>query len=261
MPDTNRNRVLQRLERLGFEVEVLAEGRRPTPDLVAYADGVSMHVEVKTRFEDRKLREQMESVRLHEMRSFRTAIKKTNPVSALIRSAARQLAAGAMPEQMRLLWVRAENALFLTSLVDQIGAAVYGIRFVEVSVDPRPRACLYAHHADFFRFPDIDGTVVEDAEGLLTLLLNPFSPRKTQFVQSRIAVSLAPSVFDPDTSARDGHCFIAGPDAPRDDDAELLQHLRLRYPGIDFARFVEPATTTVVTTLDGRTGIDTISSK
>ena len=144
---------------------------------------------------------------------------------------------------------------------DQIGSAAYGIRFVDTSVDSRPRECLYAHHADFFRDPDIDGTVVEDAEGLLTLLLNPFSPRRVQFAQSRIAVSLAPSVFDPDASARDGHCYSAGPDAPRDDDAQLLQHLGLRYPGIDFTRFVEPVTMTTVTTIDGRKGTGTTSSK
>lgn len=111
----------------------------------------------------------------------------------------------------------------------------------------RPWHCAYAGHADFFRFSEIDGVMVE-VDGLISLFLNPFSPRGDAFATSRLAKVLAAddAVFDIQRAIDEGKLFAAGGNAPRRDDAALLAHLASRYPAgppsIDsFAASASPA--------------------
>ena len=116
----------------------------------------------------------------------------------------------------------------------------------------RPWYCAYAGHADFFRFREIDGVMVE-ADGLISLFLNPFSPRSGAFVKSRIARVLGAddAVFDIQRSIADGKLFAADGDAPRRNDPDLLAHLTSKYPSTKFIRFLRSVSVTAMTTIDG----------
>jgi hypothetical protein len=251
--DSNRDAVQQRLEALGFVVDPIDEhGSERRPDLMARADAQTLYVEVKTRSEDAALRAKMESVPAGMTAAVLTGLDKRNSISADIKHAQSQLNAVAGRGDFRLLWFRADNGPFVHDALEQIGATLYGIRMIIVGRPgaERPRACAYAGHADFHRFQEIDGTMVE-VDQLITLLLNPFSARRRAFTCSRIAQVLGPSVFDVDKASQDRSVYVVGGDAPRDNDEELLEHLRNRYPDETFHRFAKAYAGTVVRTIDG----------
>jgi hypothetical protein len=162
--DPNRDAVQQRLEALGFDVHPIAEhGSERRPDLMARADAQTLYVEVKTRTEDAALRVGMASVPTGMTAAVLTNLDKRNSISADIKHAQNQLSAVARRGDFRLLWFRANNGPFVHDALEQIGATLYGIRMVIVGGTgaERPRACAYAGHADFYRFQQIDGTIVE----------------------------------------------------------------------------------------------------
>lgn len=253
MRDPNREAVQQRLEALGFMVDPIDEhGSERRPDLMACADAQTLYVEVKTRTEDAALRAKMESVHAGMTAAVVTDLDKRNSISAEIKHAQSQLSAVAGRDDFRLLWFRADNGPFVHDALEQIGATLYGIRMVIVGGPgaERPRACVYAGHADFHRFREIDGTIVE-VDRLITLLLNPFSARRRAFASSRIAQQLGHSVFDVDRASQDRSNYVVGGDAPRDNDEALLEHLRNRYPAETFHHFAKAGAGTVATTIDG----------
>lgn len=257
MQDLNRDAVRQRLEALGFTVHPIVETvDSRQPDLIARADGATMYVEVKTRVEDHVLRAKMEAVRVGETAEILTGLDKRNSLSTEIKHASTQLSAAAARDDLRLLWYRADRGPFVQGALDQIGATLYGMRMVLVESASRqePRHCAYAGYADFHRFQEIDGAMVE-VDGLITLLLNPFSPRKVAFTASRIARVVHPSVFDVERAGEEGTLLIADGQAPRHSDVEMLKHLGSKYPTFKFLRFLQHCAGTVMTTIDGSQGV------
>lgn len=250
----DRDAVRQRLEAVGFVVDPIKEHRSERrPDLMARADTQTLYVEVKTRAEDVVLRSKMESVPAGVTAAVLTDLGKRNSISADIKHAQSQINAVAGRSDFRLLWFRANNGPLVHDALEQIGATLYGIRTVVVGGlgDEHPRPCAYAGYADFYRFQEIDGTMVE-VDQLITLLLNPLSARRRAFASSRIAQVLGPSVFDVDKACEERSVYMVDGDAPRDNDEKLLEHLRSRYPGERFNRFAKACTGTFVTTIDGR---------
>ncbi len=252
--DPNRDAVQKRLEALGFAVDPIDEhGSERRPDLLAHADEQMLYVEVKTRTEDSAFRAKMESIPVGTTAEVLTNLDKHNSISAGIEHAQSQLSTLAGPDDFRLLWFRVDSGPFVHGALEQVGATLYGIRMVTVG-EPgaeQPRACVYAGRADFRRFREIDGTMVE-IDQMITLLLNPFSPRRRVFTHSRIAKVVGLSVFDVGKASQARVVFVAGADAPRDNDEELLEHLRKQYPGETFHSFAKANAGTVVTTIDGR---------
>ena len=258
MNDPNRDAVCKRLEALGFLVRCIPEtSTSPQPDLVTQDEDAMMYVEVKTRTEDRALRGEMEAIGIGEAVDIQTNLEKHNSISADVKHASRQLSAAASSKDFRLLWYRADRGLFVSNTKEQIGSTLYGMRMVLAErppFEPRPRHCAYAGYADFFRFPEIDGVIVE-VDGLISMFLNPFSPRRNAFSVSRIARILGAddAVFDIQRGISDGKLFAADGDAPRHNDSDLLEHLKRKYSDTNFIHFIGSVSVTTVTTIDGST--------
>ncbi len=256
MKDPNRDAVRTRLEALGFVVCCIPETSEfPQPDLAAQDEDAMMYVEVKTRTEDRVLRGEMEAVSIGKTVDIQTTLEKHNSISADVKHASRQLSAAASSRDFRLLWYRADRGLFVSNTKEQIGSTLFGMRMVLAERPPfeaRPWHCAYAGHADFFRFPEIDGVIVE-VNDLISIFLNPFSPRRHEFAMSRIVRILGAdhAVFDIQRVIADGMLFAVDGDAPRRNDYQLLEHLRRNYPDTNFVRFVRSVSFTTVTTIDG----------
>lgn len=218
-----------------------------------------MYVEVKTRSKDRVLRASMEAVPIGGAVEILTDLDKHNSLSAEIKHASSQLSSAASPDDFRLLWYRVNKGPFVHDTKKQIGSTLYGMRMV-LAESPgheiRPWHCAYAGYADFFRFQDIDGTMVEE-DGLIALFLNPFSPRRGAFASSRIARVLGAddAVFDVEREIAEGKLFAADGDAPRRNDVDLLAHLTAKYPGVKFIRFLRHCAVTIMTTTDGSQGM------
>jgi hypothetical protein len=255
MPDPNQELVKQRLEALGFEVAVVPEvpGEK-RPDLRVLKDGTTMFVEVKTRLVDSVLRGMMESVRIGATESLLVPLDKRNSLSTIVEKANIQLGAAADQHEFRLLWFRAANDVFVQNPREQIGATLLGIRMVLAvrNGQERPEHCIYAAHADFFRYREIDGAMIEDEDGAITLILNQFSPRHEAFACSPICEAIAPAVMDVQRSERENRCYVIDSNVNRKDDDALLGFLRTKYPTDEFLHFLQHASITTVTTIDAR---------
>ncbi|MGH8072090.1 MAG: hypothetical protein ACRERE_44035 [Candidatus Entotheonellia bacterium] len=254
MRDPDREAVQARLEALGFTVDVISEEDDANrPDLVAIKEGVRMFVEVKARVEDSALRANMESVRAGSTEIVLNSLDKRNSLSSRIKQACRQLTAVAGPDDFRLLWFRAEDGPFVHGTRDQIGATLLGIRMVlvESAGRKRERACVYAGHADFHRFRDIDGTMIEVGEPII-LILNQFSPRAPAFAASPICKIVGSAVFDVTKAPQNDPFYVVDGEVDRKSDDALLRLLRDKYPEDSFISFLEHHAGTVITTIDAR---------
>ncbi len=254
MRDPYREAVQVRLEALGFTVDAISEDdEAKRPDLVAIKEGVRTFVEVKARVEDSALRTNMESVALGSTEVVLNSLDKRNSISSDIKQACRQLAAVAGPDDFRLLWFHAEDGPFVYGARDQIAATLLGIRMVlvESAGVKRERACVYAGHADFHRFQDIDGAMIE-VGGPMILMLNHFSPREAAFAASPICKIVGSAVFDVTKVRKNAPFYVVDGDVDRNSDDALLGFLREKYPDDSFISFLEHHAGTVITTIDAR---------
>lgn len=256
MRDPGREPVRRRLEALGFQVDDIAEDpKQRRPDFRVSKDGTKMLVEVKTRMEDAELRSRMESVSVGASESILVPLDKHNSLSSTVEKANTQLDAAAFADDLRLLWFRANNGIFVQDAREQIGATLLGIRmvFAKRNGERRIRPCVYAGYADLFRCPAIDGVVIE-VEGALTLIPNQFSPRQDAFACSPIYRVITPAILDVRQGDRDDIYYVIDSSADRGDDDTLLAFLRNKYPADDFLGFRPYWAGTTVTTIDARSG-------
>jgi hypothetical protein len=256
MRDSGRGPVKKRLEALGFQVDDVAENpKQKRPDLCASKDGTTMFVEVKTRTEDAELRARMESVGVGTTESIRVSLDKHNSLSSHVEKANTQLGAASSADDLRLLWFRADNGLFVQDAREQIGTTLLGIRMVSAKRKgaTRVRPCVYAGYADFSRYRAIDGAMIE-VDGALTLIPNQFSPRQDAFACSPIYRTIAPAILDVRQGDRHDILYVIESDIDRKDDDALLAFLLDKYPADEFLGFVPYCAGTTVTTIDARRG-------
>ena len=252
MRDRDQEDVCARLKALGFSAQVIEVNAAKRPDLVAIQASVRMFVEVKARMEDAALRRDMESVALNSTALVLNSLSKRNSISSDVKRASKQLAAAAGPDDFRLLWFRVKDGPFVHGGREQIGATLLGIRMVlcESAGVIREQACLYAGHADFYRFREIDGAMIE-VGGPIFLILNQFSPRASAFAASPICTILGSSAFDVTKVPQNDPFYVVDGDADRSSDDALLRFLQHKYPDGRFISFLEHQAGTVVTTIDG----------
>jgi hypothetical protein len=257
MRDQDSDDIKKLLEHLGFTVHSVPEATtEKRPDLVATSGGSRMFVEVKTRVQDSKLRADMEAVPVGETKPILTPLEKHPTLSAEIKDANEQLRTMAAANDYRLLWFRASNDLFVHGARDQIISTLLGIRVVDATRDGnrRPVRCAYAGFADFYRFREIDGTIVEKGN-LLTLILNRFSERYAAFKGSHICKVLPSTVIvDVAQADQDGDCYVVDGSVNRYDDEAVLAFLRAKYPQDSFHEFLSHNAGTTVTVIDARSG-------
>ena len=255
MSDPGKDAVKKRLEALGFVVNIIPEDpKQSRPDLSVAREGVTMFVEVKTRTEDAELRTRMESVGIGATESFLVSLDKHNSLSSDVGKANAQLRAMASVQDLRLLWFRADNGLFIQDATQQIGATLLGIRMVmgKCGGEKQTKACIYAGYADFFRYKEIDGAMIESDDGGIMLIPNEFSPRHDLFLRSPISRAVAPAVFDVREGDREGAFYVVDGDVNRKDEQALLLFLREKYPKDEFLAFGPHSGGTTVTTIDAR---------
>lgn len=255
MHDRDRNDVKMLLERLGFTVASVPEAKNEKrPDLVATSGDSKMFVEVKTRVQDSTLRAAMEAVPLGAAEAILTPLEKHNALSADIEDANEQLGAMASADDYRLLWFRAGSDLFVHGARDQIVSTLFGIRVVDATRDGnrQPVRCAHAGFADFYRFREIDGAIIEKGSAL-TLVLNQFSERYAAFAGAHICKALPnDAIVDVAQAAQEGACYVVDGAVNRKDDEAVLASLRAKYQRDSFHGFVSHSAGTTVTVIDAR---------
>ncbi len=246
--------IKKRLEALSFGVERIPEDPKlSTPDLRATKDAEVYYFEVKTRTLDAELRSKMESVGIGKTESMLISLDKQNWLSGDIKKAEEQLQSLAAPTDFRVLWYRVDSSPFVQDAREQLVSTLLGIRMVieQRNGEERVHRCVYAGHADYWRYKDIDGSIVE-VDGLLNLIPNEFSPRREAFSRSALFGILREAAVDIQRLEENNLCYIVEPSVDRKDDAAILASLRTKYPGHEFQAFVPAVAGTTVTTIDGR---------
>lgn len=254
--ESDEGAVKKRLEALGFRVEHIPEDPKLSkPDLRATKSTEVYYFEVKTRELDAELRSKMESVAVGKTESMPVSLDKQNWLSGDIKKAGEQLKSLAGPTDFRVLWYRADSKPFVQDAREQLGSTLLGIRMVfgQRNGGKRVRPCVYAGFSDYWRYRDIDGSIVE-ADGLLNLIPNEFSPRREAFSKSALFEILREAAVDIQGLERNDLCYIVEPNVDRKDDAAVLASLRTKYPGHEFNAFGPAVAGTIVTTIDGRGG-------
>jgi hypothetical protein len=251
--ESDEDAVKKRLEALEFRVERIPEDLKISrPDLRATKDAEVYYFEVKTRELDEELRSKMESVGIGKTESMTVSLDKQNWLSGDIKKAGNQLKSAAGPTDFRVLWYRADSSPFVQDAREQLGATLMGIRMVfgKRNGEKRIRPCVYAGYADYWRYKDIDGSIVE-VDGLLNLIPNEFSPRREAFSRSALFGILREAAVDIQRLEKNDLCCIVEPNVDRKDDAAVLASLRTKYPGHEFLAFGPSVAGTTVTTIDG----------
>lgn len=250
---SDEDAVKKRLEALNFTVERIQEDPKLSkPDLHATKDAEVYYFEVKTRKLHAELRLKMESVGIGKTDSMLVPLDKQNWLSRDIKKAREQLINLAAPTDFRVLWYRADSSPFVQGAREQLVATLLGIRMVfgQSNGEKRIRPCVYADFSDYWRYKDIDGSIVE-LDGLLNLIPNELSPRREAFSRSALFGILREAAVDIQRLEESDLCYIVEPNMDRKDDAAVLASLRTKYPGHEFQRFGPAVAGTTVTTIDG----------
>lgn len=222
MPSEYRNdrrlkaALIESLRSRGFHVDPLAASRNRSADFRLTSTDDTIIVELKARAP--VVMPPSPEVRLD-------AFAPTNPVSALLSKAAKQLSSSrTSADEITVLWLLAPN-VDQTLHYQQLAATAYGLRDVVGPGFIKP--CFYATHGGFFRHREhVDGIALGHFGALL---LNDYSPRCERLGRSLLADLFQPSVTNPVASEARGDAFLVRGDIDRNDDAAVKAYIEEHY--------------------------------
>jgi len=188
--DADTQFVQQHFQAMGYTPEPIdrpgPNGR--TADLWAHVGTDCLVVEVKSRTDDAETAEQLRRAPLGEILEREGDLARKNRLSSVIEEASRQIADSQYHYPgVGVLWFRAKPRLGFDDSEHQMEATLLGIRGVAWMRGDESRAttAFAATFSDFYRFPNIDATVLE-VEDKGRLLLNPFSCNGPPIFMGRI---------------------------------------------------------------------------
>ena len=226
--------VIARLGEMGFQAEKIARSSQKTCDLLA-ADETSQYlIEVKRRRSDESiagtLRKEGKTELLHHPMGFSAPTGKTMAL------AVKQLdATAASGEPYKLIWFCIDPQYNdAATLIQQVHDTAFGganlIRMPRPG-EASPVHCYFFHRSVFFKYPQLNGVVV-DTGRRFTLLLNQFAPRLAEFRTTALFRWFddgAGGVADPDALEAAGAAFIADCDIDRRNEYGVLAYLKKKY--------------------------------
>ncbi len=198
----------------GFAVEDVPEvpGERRADLRVRWHDEEYV-IEAKGRSETAAWRALFSEVRAHGVATIRREVKQVNAISALIRTAYKQLlATPADNRAFRILWLVAahpDSSFVLTSVEKRLYGLEDIVAIGSARRPPETRRCYYYSHSDFLRFPGLDAAILSTREAG-RICINSFSPRRDRLRMSRLYEILAQrsAVQDPEIEEKRGQAFL-----------------------------------------------------
>lgn len=233
--DPDKAFVLSLLRNMGFHAEPIPEASHKTPDLKVMVPEGDVLVEVKSKEDDKQLRDLLESPPGTSL-----SYNVSSAASAL-HDAWRQIRdfPDRDKEDFTLIWFITRKVGGVTVLTRRnIETYLYGIEIISgQKVDRKVfnlMDCYFFNESFFFKYQDLDGVVLQEAqlEGQLGgLCLNPFSPRYNTFKSMKLAELFRDhsSVIDPREMEATGECFFADCDISRQDKDRIVRYLKSKY--------------------------------
>lgn len=179
------------LEESGYNVCLIEEDQTcERADLLAKCESDALLVEVKCKYDDLKLSEQLRVVRRREIVPYHANIQRNNRLAAIIEKASRQIEASRFLSERAfgMLWFHPDPKLGFSNSDQQIRMNLYGGRYAFVDAPDDSQwcmACYYTTYSDFFRYASIDAVALHSEHGV-QLLPNPFSQRASDFKETRV---------------------------------------------------------------------------
>jgi hypothetical protein len=230
--DHDKSFVLSLLRNGGFHVDLISESpNHKAPDLSVALPDSNVLVEVKSKEDDKKLRNLLESPKGTSL-SYNVSVIET-----VLRDGYRQLRD--FPDRddsdFTLIWFITRKIGGVTVLVRPAAMPIlYGIESLEgQTVDGNsfgPTSCYFFTESFFFKRKNLDGVVLHDDRSV-ELCLNPFSPRHNALNGTKFVAFFREqySVVDPGQLEAAGKCLIADCVVSRQDPGGIVRYLKSKY--------------------------------
>ena len=244
--DSHMLRVKKCLEESGYNVCLIDEDQTSKrADLLAKCETDTLLIEVKCKYDDLGLQEQLQAAGAREIVPYHADIQRNNNLAAIIEEASRQIESSRFLSETAfgVLWFHPEPKVGFFDSDKQIRMNLYGGRYAFVDAPDGSQWCMecyYTTYSDFFRYAALDAVALHSDDGV-QLLPNTFSKRASDFKESRLYRDFEQhsAVLTPDFLAARGEALcLHGRVNLKDSDA-VRRVLEGQNPGYKFVRFID----------------------
>jgi len=227
--------VKQFLNQFGFEVFDIPENeisKSPDFDVVGEIDRYTL--ELKIKGDDPVEIENDENALLRgELVSKSIPVGPRNTLAGIIRDGVKQnIDHDPDHDTYHIIWVHSagQDPNLLNS---RFHATLYGTETLFSIRKTNVFTCYYFHNSAFFSWREyLDGVILSHNDQI-QLCINTLSPRVKDFRRSKLTVSMANGLCDPDVlEARDDNLYIADCEIDRKNENDVLKYLQKKY-GLD----------------------------
>jgi len=231
-PDTEAQTVLSLLQGLSLSVHTISEStEHPTPDLRVAGSAGDVLIEVKSKEDDKALRQMVATARGTVYTTGRGGSTQSQ-----IEQAWRQIRnyPDRTDADFVVVWFIARRPHGMTVLTgSSILRLLYGTELLKGhsgSGEFYERPCFFFNAAMFQHYRELDAVVVYDDPNL-TLCLNPLSPRYSRFRDTDLAKAFDThfAVVDPFEMEAAGTCFLADSPPEPDTTDDGVRRLKVKY--------------------------------
>ena len=234
------------LEESGYNVSLIAEERdKKRADLLASCETDSLIVEVKCKYDDLALSQQLVNAEYREILPYRAEIRRNNSLSSLIEEASRQIEASKFLSKnaFGVLWFHPDPKLGFSDSDKQMRLTLYGGQYAFVDApdgSPLTMPCYYTTYSDFYRYTSINAVALHIEEGV-QLLPNPFSDRINDFKKARIYEDFShhSSIWTPELLDHEEGALCLHGEIDLKDIAAVRAALEKQNPGYKIVQFVD----------------------
>lgn len=234
------------LEESGYSATLIEEDQREKrADLLATCDTDSLIVEVKCKYDDEELHNQLRRAGPREIVPYHADIQRNNSLASIIEEAFRQIEASRHLAKgaFGVLWFHPDPKLGFSDSDEQIRMNLYGGRYAFVDGPDGAgwcMQCFYTTYSDFYRYTSVEAVALHTEEGV-QLLPNPFSQRAHDFGGTRLYQDFQrrSAVWSPELLAAEGTALCVQGSIDLRDIEAVRAALESQNPAYKIIRFVD----------------------
>jgi hypothetical protein len=234
------------LEEAGYAVQLIDEVQdEKRADLFATCETDSLIIEVKCKYDDEELYEQLRETEPRKIIPYHAHIQRNNSLASLIEEASRQIEGcrHLSDTAFGVLWFHPDPKLGFSDSDQQVQMNLYGGRYAFVDAPDGSgwtMPCYYTTYADFYRYRSIAAVVLHSKEGV-QLLPNPFSTRADDFRGTTLYDDFRrhSAVWAPELLAAEGVALCLTGSVNLKDLRAVVVALEKQNPGYKIVRFVD----------------------
>lgn len=231
------------LEESGYSVCLIDEVHdSKRADLLATCDTDSLIIEVKCKYDDKDLYEQLKIADPLKIIPYHVYIERKNSLSSIIEEASMQIEESRYlsKDAFSVIWFHPNPKLGFFDSDEQIRMNLYGGQYAFVDGPDGKKWCMpcyYTTYTDFYRYTSIEAVALDIKEGV-QLLTNPFSKRAENFKNSKLYNDFKShsAIWTPELFATNGEALCAKLPVDLKDPKAVCNSLEQHNPGYKIIR-------------------------